>query len=232
MASESSDKEAKELIEPTLFRLTKGLPNRELKIIVKQAAECEQALQQEIKLLEAALHNNNDDESATSSTEDKEAVNLMLASEFTPPDNCFTVSALLGRLREPMATPLAPNTTIVRPPLAKKLKRSNTPTPQETQTKLFKSLLELNSYPAYTRVHEEPSSLLALWKRISSHKSAVVFRKPVNPKEAPGYAERIVFPIDLSLIRKMITARIITSFRDLHERIGMICHNCVKFNGR
>lgn len=222
------DDEVKELIEPTLFRLTEGLPNRELKIIVSEAQECEEALEKEIALLESALK----DESKLSDT-DKEAVNQMLASEFTPPDKCFTVSALLGRLREPMDTPLPFNTTIVRhePPPAKK-KRTNTPTPQEQQSKLVKSLLALDLSPEYRREHKEPTSLLALWKRISSHRSSAVFRRPVNPKEAPGYTERILFPIDLSLIRKMITARIIVSFADLHQRIGMICFNCVNFNGR
>ena len=49
---------------------------------------------------------------------------------------------------------------------------------------------------------------------------------------APGYTERIGFPIDLSLIRKFIVSRLIKSFSSLHQRIGLICHNCVKFNGR
>jgi len=38
--------------------------------------------------------------------------------------------------------------------------------------------------------------------------------------------------MDLSLVRKMIVARMIKSFSSLHQRIGLICHNCVKFNGR
>ena len=217
--------EVNALIEPTLFRLTEGIPNRELKIMLSQAQECEEALQREIELLEAALK----DEQAN-----KEAVDQMLSTEFTPPDRCFTVSALLGRLREPMATPLPPNTTIVRhaPATLQKKKGPNTPTPQEQKTKLAKSLLELDSHPEYRREHAEPTSLLTLWKRVSSHRTAAVFRKAVNPKEAPGYTDRILFPIDLGLIRKMITARIIVSFADLHQRIGMICHNCVKFNGR
>lgn len=49
---------------------------------------------------------------------------------------------------------------------------------------------------------------------------------------APGYTDRILFPIDLGLIRKMITTKIITNYAELHQRIGLICHNCVKFNGR
>ena len=30
----------------------------------------------------------------------------------------------------------------------------------------------------------------------------------------------------------MIVARMIKSFASLHQRIALICHNCVKFNGR
>ena len=52
------------------------------------------------------------------------------------------------------------------------------------------------------------------------------------PLAAPGYKERILFPMDLSLVRKMIVARMIGSYAALHQRIGLICHNCVKFNGR
>ena len=227
-ASTMDSEEVKEMIEPTLFRLTEGLPNRELKIIVTQAQECQDALEKEIQLLKAALQ----DETKLSS-ENQEAVNQMIASEFTPPDKCFTVSALLGRLREPIDTPLPFNTTIVRhePPPAKK-KRTDTPTPQEEQSKLLKALLELNKSEEYRREHKDSASLLALWKRISIHRTAAVFRKAVNAKEAPGYNERIRFPIDLGLIRKMIIARVIVSFAHLHQRIGLISHNCVKFNGR
>ena len=30
----------------------------------------------------------------------------------------------------------------------------------------------------------------------------------------------------------MIVARMIKSYASLHQRIALICHNCVKFNGR
>ena len=38
--------------------------------------------------------------------------------------------------------------------------------------------------------------------------------------------------MDLGLIRKMIVARKIVSYADLHMHIGLISHNCVKYNGR
>jgi hypothetical protein len=217
MATDVCEGDVDALIEPSLYRLTEGLPNRELKIVVSEAKECEEALLKEIELLEAALKKD--------PSSDQEAVDLMLASEFTPPDQCWTVSALLGRLREPLATPLPPNSTIMRiqPETKKK-------TPQVVDK--LKVLLELDSHDNYRRQHTDVTVLLALWKRISSHRTAAVFRRPVNPKEAPGYTDRILFPIDLSLIRKMIIARIIVSYKDLHQRIGLICHNCVKYNGR
>jgi len=83
-----------------------------------------------------------------------------------------------------------------------------------------------------TIVNTNTTALLAVWKRISNHRTAAVFRRAVNAKEAPGYSDRIPFPIDLSLIKKMITCGQIETFEELHQRIGLICHNCVKFNGR
>jgi hypothetical protein len=74
-------------------------------------------------------------------------------------------------------------------------------------------------------------TLISLWKKINQHKTAVVFRKPVSDKDAPGYSERILFPMDLSLMKKMITNGIITSLEQLHRKVVLICHNCVKFNG-
>jgi len=93
-------------------------------------------------------------------------------------------------------------------------------------------ILDLESNPEYAKVQETPAPLLTLFKKISNHRSSGVFRKPVRPEEAPGYAERILFPVDLALVRKMITSRIIVSYADMHKRIGLICHNCLKFNGR
>jgi Bromodomain len=55
----------------------------------------------------------------------------------------------------------------------------------------------------------------------------------VKPEEAPGYTDRIKFPMDLSLIRKMIvTRRYVTSYADLHQYIALISHNCCKYNGK
>jgi hypothetical protein len=61
---------------------------------------------------------------------------------------------------------------------------------------------------------------------------ATIFRRAVNPLEAPGYADQILFPIDLALIKKMAVCRAIGTFEDVYQHIGLICHNCVKFNVR
>jgi len=183
---------------------------------------------------------------------DSEAkVNALLENPLTPLDRCFTMSALLGRLRDHLAIP-----SIRRPPAAllaattasNKKRKSITNTPaaaaaaaaaaatgnnDDTNNPYYTQLIALTSNPQYTRVHADPPThLLAVWRKIASHRTSMVFRKPVKPEEAPGYASRILFPMDLSLVRKMIVSRILTSFSEVHQRIRLITHNCVKYNGR
>lgn len=238
---------AEKLMPSTLFRLTDGLPITELQQMVSEAKECEAALEADIALLEKAKKN-----SATPggnmNEQERVALDRLLGYELTPPDRFFTISALMGRLRDPLAPPLPPNSTIAAARRAAqqvpKKKKSTTPTGNTTPTnhhlmdeesrtvERYHQLLALDSHPEYWRKHTDSTQLLAVWKRLSSHRTAAVFRRPVNPKEAPGYTDRILFPIDLSLIRKMIIASLIQSWADLQMRLQQICHNCVKFNGR
>mmetsp|Transcript_4968 Transcript_4968/g.9233 ORF Transcript_4968/g.9233 Transcript_4968/m.9233 type:complete len:353 (+) Transcript_4968:88-1146(+) len=167
-----------------------------------------------------------------------DSVDAMLQTEFAPPDRYFTVSALLGRLRDPMKLPYPPNSRLAlnAKNTHTKGKKAESPEQEEKRKKAAlekqRALLVLDSNEMYHREQTDTVALLALYKKISSHRTAAVFRKPVNPAEAPGYKERILFPMDLSLVRKMIVARMIKSFSSLHQRVGLICHNCVKFNGR
>jgi hypothetical protein len=173
-------------------------------------------------------------------------VDGILGTEFSPPDRYFTVSALLGRLRVPLKLPTTTSAAAAARAAAAAANNTTTTTKSKKeemeaekkakQTKLSferqQALLSLETNQVYHMDQPDTVALLALWKRISSHRTATVFRKPVNPAEAPGYTDRIHFPIDLSLIRKMIVARMIKSFASLHRCVGLICHNCVKFNGR
>ena len=171
-------------------------------------------------------------------------VDGILGTEFSPPDRYFTVSALLGRLRVPLKLPATTSAAAAARAAAANNTTTTTKSKKEEmeaekkakQTKLSferqQALLTLETNTVYHMDQPDTVALLALWKRISSHRTATVFRKPVNPAEAPGYTDRIHFPIDLSLIRKMIVARMIKSFASLHRCVGLICHNCVKFNGR
>mmetsp|Transcript_48691 Transcript_48691/g.146739 ORF Transcript_48691/g.146739 Transcript_48691/m.146739 type:complete len:573 (-) Transcript_48691:622-2340(-) len=323
LAKIASDAEV--MVPEQLYRLCGGLPRTELTQMCAEAAECERALREEIRILEVELErlgtqgagqvpkkagggvdaNKKDGggevkieesgkeegctdkkkggiegqtvgtvaaatkKSSSTSTpvsapttagsslpEVKPAIgdsshfstaNEILASDLTPPDRYFTVSALLGRLREPLDTPLPPNSALG--PLRetqraaqyrKGLKKGATDAEKREAERRYKerqidrqrALLALESNPVYTRKTPDTAPLLACWKRISNHRSAAVFRKAVNPREAPGYTDRILFPIDLGLIRKMISAGHVDSFQSLHRRIGLICHNCVKYNGR
>jgi hypothetical protein len=150
-ASVDMGREIEKMMEPSLMRLAKGLPRHELKIIVREAKECESALLKEIKILEEALGMkkalSTQKESSTSSKDEganKEissdakksmsapeavgstnnaqatpsstaasiygftgpsyftTVDAMLQSGLTPPDRYFSVSALFGRLQEPL----------------------------------------------------------------------------------------------------------------------------------
>jgi len=165
-----------------------------------------------------------------------DSVDAMLETEFAPPDRYFTISALLGRLRDPMKLPYPPNSRLLaaKTTVAKGKKNDTESEKKKKRLALKKqqALLLLDKNDIYLGEQPDTTALLSLYKKISSHRTAAVFRKPVNPAEAPGYKERILFPMDLSLVRKMIVARMIKSFSSLHQRVGLICHNCVKFNGR
>lgn len=244
----SIDSQIESMLVPSLYKLTDGLPQRELHTMVAEAKACEEALEREIKQLTEGL----DEKKCNENKELKSFVDMVLGTEVTPADSYFTISALLGRLRDELAMPLPPDSALpahraqvglLQPPTKKKKKEasdalkninqiSTTDLAGSASLEKQTQMLALQQNPEYTREHAANTILMALWKKISNHRASIVFRRPVNPKEAPGYTERIVFPMDLSLVRKMIVARMINSYADLHRRLGLICHNCMKYNGR
>jgi len=186
-------------------------------------------------------------------------VEEILASEYSTVDRFLTLSSLLGRLFWPTPLPdhhpamVALNEDL-RTKKEKELKKHYQQQLQEKAAAIQRQerLFNLVSHPNYTAplaTQEEiaamqplsavsagtpaasPPTLMSLWKKINQHKTALVFRKPVSDKDAPGYSERILFPMDLSLIKKMISNGIIVSLEQFHRKIVLICHNCVKFNG-
>ena len=263
------------LLTDSLYGLLDGLPRKELRMIVSEAEECEKALEEELEELKNALKQFEQQKQTISETTTADTVNLspsvniMLSSEITPPDHQWTLSALLGRLRHDMTTPLPPNSQLpslreqagLQSLVMPKKKRTNSviigpPGPNNNAAggaaggdgsgmtsgrstpnisaddSQFQRLAQIQNHPDYIIEHENTDRLLAVWRKISTHKSSLVFRRPVNPKDAPGYSERILFPMDLSLVRKLILAEKIRSYRDFAQRIHLIGHNCVKYNGR
>ena len=208
-------KKKDELIEANLLRLAECLPRRELKKIISESNECEELLKADIALLEQTL------QQGDFSVEKGSALEVVTESVLTPLERYWTASALLGRLRGDLAVERIPTGHILLPP-------TKGPPPKEDP----QALLDLESVPLYTKPHENTHALLSLYKKVSSHRSAAPFKKPVRDEEAPGYSERIVFPIDLSLIRKMIVSRQIKTYKEFHRYIGLISHNCLTFNGR
>jgi hypothetical protein len=268
------------LLSDSLYGMLDGIPRKELKLVISEANECEKALEEELEQLKNALKqiqeqkqdNTKSQDEAVGNTKDSTtevppvasldlspSVSIMLESEVTPPDRYWTLSALLGRLRHDMTSPLPPNSQL--PALREKAGLQNLVMPKKKRTNSiavitgttgdgtgttsgrstpnipaddsqFQRLSLVQNHPDYVVEHENPDKLLTVWRKISTHRSSLVFRRPVNPKDAPGYSDRILFPMDLSLIRKLIVARIIRSYHDLAQRIHLIGHNCVKYNGR
>ena len=115
-----------EVLERVLYRLTGGLPKCELNVIVQESNDCEVALLDEIRILEAAhaALSKDDDHTeckddglpkneatiVTKSNTDESTLHALLESLMTPLDRFYTASALLGRLRNDMAVPSTSST--------------------------------------------------------------------------------------------------------------------------
>lgn len=227
----SIDEEANtRLVESTLFRLTQGLPKRELRLMVQEANECETQLLEDIRILEKSLEGGGvaKNEDCNSET----TLSIILESPLTPLDRYWTASALLGRLRQEIALPSLLSAKCTSN-ANKNNKASAAPQSAVNDEKLNWELttLTIPLAKAYSREIIPVTTLLAVWKKNSSNRAASVFKRPVRSEEAPGYTERILFPMDLSLIRKRIVANNIQTYSDLHAALGLISHNCVKYNG-
>lgn len=206
-----------ELIDNTLYRFTKGMPRRELEMILQESVDCETLLQQEIEILEKAVAGTIDSSNAE--------VQAILESPLTPLDQFWSASALMGRLRNDMLVKPPPNGVGFESTTG----ATRGPKRVDDERKLQSFLMEHAKLYAEDIIPTQ--TLLALWKRVSSSKTALVFKKPVRDEEAPGYSDRIKFPIDLSFIRKRIVANDIQTFSSFHEAVGLISNNCVKYNG-
>ncbi len=180
-----------------------------------------------------------------------DSADAMLATEFAPPDRYFTVSALMGRLRDPLKLPHPPNAARVLEGSGgvaggggrgsgavangnggeSEQERKKRRIALEKQQVSFhrhvrlcalildsimfeffsfalsivrfppigfelfdynQALLLLDKNEAYHRKHPDTTALLQLWKRVTSHRTAAVFRKPVNPLEGMSFIVSIL----------------------------------------
>lgn len=204
------------VLQSTIWEFTSGIPRRELKMMIAEADECEKDIQEEIELLQDALKKGTDEQ-----VDPK--VRELVESPFTPMDRHWTLSALLGRLRGELSPPTLVSVQANNPA---------PPPPLGATYETARQLLAMRQQAAYTRPHPTPTTLLPTWKKIFSNRLAIVFKKAVRDEDAPGYSDRIKFPMDLSLVRKLIVSRHCKSLADLHMYLGLIAHNCVKYNGR
>lgn len=116
-----------------------------------------------------------------------DSADAMLETEFSPPDRYFAISALLGRLRDPMKLPYPPNRLRAADFTSLTSSKKNEQGLEERKTRMAlekqQSLILLDKSEIYHMEQQDTTALLALHKKISSHRTAAVFRKPVNPLE-------------------------------------------------
>lgn len=209
------------LLDQTLYCYTNGIPRLELSGMIQEAEECEEAFQQEIAVLEKAIKSG-----TTLSDEEQQLLEAILQTPFTPLDRCWTLSALLGRLRAEWMLPS------VLPAMEGRVENTGSYAAPLPDCPAASQLRTMMASPNYTLQHDDATQLLATWKKLALHRTSIVFKRPVKPEEAPGYTDRIPFPMDLSMIRKLIVARHITTYEQLHQYVILIAHDCVKYNGR
>ena len=213
------------VVQDALRRLCHGLPVSELKLMVEESTACEEQLLKEIALLERALKDADEDMPRDPAT--TAAVDAILENPLTPLHQYWTASALLGRLRNELALPTLDSLQLP----AVTSSTSSSPTAGE-ELALQGLLKQTEMASIYGKQTLPAQSMLVVWKKISSNRGAGVFRRAVKPEEAPGYTDRISFPMDLGLVRKRIVSGNIQTLADLHGAIALISHNCVKYNGR
>jgi len=181
--------------------------------MVAEAETCEKGLREDIQQLEMALK----DDSTVS-----EQVESILNSTLSPLDSCWTLSALLGRLSDEWTLPSL---------LMAMEERTEDLTAPLQPCKSAQRRSEVESNTLYHAMTSE-ENLLLVWKRVANHQSTNVFKRAVKPEEAPGYGDRIKFPLDWSVVRKLIQTKHIQTMAALHRIAALIAHNCVQYNGR
>ena len=158
-----------------------------------------------------------------------DSVDACLATEFSPPDRYFTISALLGRLREPLKLPLPPNSRMLVAAQSLSLPNNKVkkvdPQTEEKKKKLAlekqHTLAAMEKDVMYNMEHTDTTALLNLYKRISSHRTAAIFRKPVNPLEGKLLDTYILCSLLGFICNKLITIILI----DLNSLISSLINS-------
>ena len=73
--------------------------------------------------------------------------------------------------------------------------------------------------------------LMELHKGVNAHKYASIFRKPVNPRDAPNYLNLIETPMDLGTIKRNIDSDSYPSVSAFSRDVRLIATNTITFNG-
>ena len=125
-----------------------------------------------------------------------DSAEAMLETEFAPPDRYFAISALLGRLRDPLKLPFPPNSRLYAGAFLTKGKKNDQELEERKNRQSLdkqKALILLDKSCVCHMEQVDTTALLALHKKISSHRTSTVFRKPVNPAEGERFVGVVSF---------------------------------------
>ena len=182
----------------SITHILRGLPATELRSILTEYPDARQTLADECAILSREIDAATAAGSATILPQ-ADQPNFDLAAEWTFPTEFATLSALLGRL-PPNHLPSLNGGGPAGPYTAPH------PTP-------------LNQPAGTATPPVSIDFLLLLHKKLCNHHLAGVFKRPVTSREAPGYDQKIMFPMDLSLIRKVRRRNTRYTHADKHGRV-------------
>jgi hypothetical protein len=74
------------------------------------------------------------------------------------------------------------------------------------------------------------SAVMHVWKQISEHKNALIFKERVTNEDAKGYEETVLRPMDLGTIKKNIETGVLTGTREFEHAVMLMYANALVYN--
>ena len=73
-------------------------------------------------------------------------------------------------------------------------------------------------------------AVMQIHAQISSHKSALLFHKPITDESQPGYSSAVRRPMDLTTIKTLVSSGRIRSTNDFEHAVMLMFSNALMYN--